>query len=259
MELKQDLFPKAPGAVPAASHEPWPQDAFHTQRILWENCLQGTGVNQWPKGCVADHAYSLHFYALWLPTENALVHKSKSKNRAPFLITPEAREATKPSSLRECFGRPSKPPVLPVHLNCPGRLRGAVPNPPSPTVTGHSSHHTAGSQDASREAVQRQHGMHNSWIFAARWASIMHYIKTRKARAWSRQFKEAAWAKQMPKKWKICPNCNRVLGYFSYDTVNRLSSKISNTWEEITEIFKDTIFVFWMLIWHKGVCMRECL
>lgn len=36
-------------------------------------------------------------------------------------------------------------------------------------------------------------------------------------------------------------------------------AKFSSTWEEITEIFKDTIFVFPMLIWHTGVCMRECL
>lgn len=58
---------------------------------------------------------------------------------------------------------------------------------------------------------------------------------------------------------KCVQNCDRVLGYFSHNIINRLSSKISNTWEEITKIFKDTIFVFWMLIWHKGVCMRECL
>lgn len=58
---------------------------------------------------------------------------------------------------------------------------------------------------------------------------------------------------------KYVQNCDRAFGYFSRKIINRLSQKISNSWEEITKIFKDTIFVFWMLIWHKGVCMRECL
>lgn len=43
---------------------------------------------------------------------------------------------------------------------------------------------------------------------------------------------------------KFDQNCDRALGYFSCDTVNGLSSKTSNTWEEITDIFEDTIFVF---------------
>lgn len=113
---------------------------------------------------------------------------------------------------------------------------------------------------SSRGAARRQHGTHNRWVFAARWASIMHCIKKWNARAWSRQFKEAAWAKQVPKKGKICPKLSRsTRQLFMWHHQSPLLAKFLNTWEEITEIFKDTIFVFWMLIWHKGVCMRECL
>lgn len=43
---------------------------------------------------------------------------------------------------------------------------------------------------------------------------------------------------------KYGPTCARALGNFSCDTVSRLPSKILDTWEEITEIFKDAIFVF---------------
>lgn len=83
------------------------------------------------------------------------------------------------------------------------RTKATWPQHDQPPLPSHNS--TAGSQGTSREAARRQRGMHNSWIFAARWASIMHCIKTQNARAWSRQFKEAAWANQVPKKWKICP------------------------------------------------------
>lgn len=62
-----------------------------------------------------------------------IAHKRKCKNRASFLITPEA---TNSGSSRECFGRPGMPGATHVP-ELPLQLQGVVPRPPSPSVTGH--------------------------------------------------------------------------------------------------------------------------
>lgn len=97
--------------------------------------------------------------------------------------------------------------VPPMCLNCPSSCREWCQGHPAPVWPATPPSRAGPSRlwGTSREAACRQRGTHNTWIFAARWASIMHCIKIQNARAWSRQFKETAWAKQMPKKWKICP------------------------------------------------------
>lgn len=143
----------------------------------------------------------------------------------------------------------------------PQQLQGAVPRPPAPVWLAAPPLGTGPGRlwGTSQEEACRQRGTHNSWIFAARWTSIMHCIKIQMLEHEAGNSKKQHEQSKCQRNEKYDQNCDRAFGYLSHNIINRLSSKISNTWEEITKIFKDTIFVFWMLIWHKGVCMRECL
>ena len=175
------------------------------------------------------------------------MHKTKCKNRAPFLVTPEAREATKSSSSGECFGRPGMLPVPHGYLNRPGRLRGATLRPPSPSATGHSSHHAMAPQGC-RAHPGKLHAGSAACTTVESLQLDEHQLcivsKNEMLEHGAGNSKKQHEQSKCQRNEKYVQNCDRALGYFSCDTVNRLSSKISNTWEDITEIFKDTIFVF---------------
>lgn len=151
--------------------------------------------------------------------------------------------------------------VPPMCLNCPSSSREQCQGHPAPVWLAAPPPGTGPGRlwGTSQEEACRQSGTHNSWIFAARWASIMHCIKIQMLEHEAGNSKKQHEQSKCQRNEKYVQNCDRPLVFFSRNIINRLSLKISNTWEEITKIFKDTIFVFWMLIWHKGVCMRECL
>lgn len=69
--------------------------------------------------------------------------------------------------------------VPPMCLNCPSSYREQCQDHPAPVwlATPPSGTGPGRLWGTSQEEACRQRGMHNSWIFAARWASIMHCIK----------------------------------------------------------------------------------
>lgn len=215
-----------------------------------------TGLKQWSKRWVVDHAYSLRFYSLWLPTQSALLRKSK--NRASFLITPEA---TNSSSSRECFGRPGMPWCHPCAWTAPAAA-GSGAKATQPQCDRPLLHHAlalagCGAHPGKQRAGSVARTTLESLQLDEHQLCIVSKSKMLEHEAGNS--KKQHEQSKCQRNEKYVQNCDRALGHFSSNIINRLSSKISNTWEEITKIFKDTIFVFWMLIWHKGVCMRECL
>lgn len=134
----------------------------------------------------ADHASSLHFRSPWLPRENAeqgcLYNHTWGSWGYEVLL------------LRGVLGQ-TYVAELPQQAvsSCAEvtQLHGDWPLIPS-----HNG--TAECRGTSWKVMHGHHSMHNTWIFAAKWALIMYWTKALNA--------GAAWAKQMPKKWKICPN-----------------------------------------------------
>lgn len=175
------------------------------------------------------------------------MHKRNCKNGAPFLITPQAHEATKSSSWGECFGRPGMPLVPPVCLNHPGRLRGAAPRPRGPSMTSHPSHHTTAPLGR-RAHPGKLHAGSAACTTVESLQLDEHQLcivsKPKMLEHGAGNSKKQHEQIKCQRNEKYVQNCDRVFSYFSCDTVNHLSLKISNTWKEITEILKDTIFVF---------------